>query len=296
MPQEVIDRVDQLGRADGQPELLTFYDRKGRLIGESETPGVPDAPEATIPDDDDLGDPNPPTVNYHYGPGEEPDNPLPIVIEEEPEFPQPIVETVDQASATDIAPISLLDNQYLYPQVEAPDAGATPLRCSLCIVKKPQRLVPTFGSKTYQSTVTVPTHLVHPDAHLDSNYVLVAHYIMAQFLMRAGFKRFKERGEEAVTKELSQLHFRDTFEPINPKDLNEVERLQVLESHLFLKEKRDTTVKGRMVAGGNKQRGTIDKQDASSPTATLESVLLTAVIDAEEGRDVAVIDIPNAFV
>jgi hypothetical protein len=51
-----------------------------------------------------------------------------------------------------------------------------------------------------------------------------------------------------------------------------------------------------MVAGGNKQHGTIDKQDASSPTAALESVLLTAVIDAKEGRDVAVIDIPNAFV
>jgi hypothetical protein len=114
--------------------------------------------------------------------------------------------------------------------------------------------------------------------------------------MKAGLKRFKERGEEAVTKELSQLHFRDTFRPINPKDLNEEERMQVLESHLFLKEKRDTTVKGRMVAGGNKQRGTIGKQDASSPTAALESVLLTAVINAKEGRDVAVIGIPNAFV
>jgi hypothetical protein len=88
--------------------------------------------------------------------------------------------------------------------------------------------------------------------------------------MKAGLKRFKERGEEVVTKELSQLHFRDTFEPINPNDLNEEERLQVLESRLFLKEKRDTTVKGQMVAGGNKQRGTIDEQDASFPTAVLE--------------------------
>jgi hypothetical protein len=87
MPQEVIDRVDQLGRADGQPELLTFYDRKGRLIGESETPGVLDAPEATIPDHDDLGNLNPSTVNYHYGSDEEPENPPPIIIDEEPEFP-----------------------------------------------------------------------------------------------------------------------------------------------------------------------------------------------------------------
>jgi hypothetical protein len=114
--------------------------------------------------------------------------------------------------------------------------------------------------------------------------------------MKAGMKQFKERGEEAVSKELSQLHFRDTFEPIHSKYPTQQERKEVLESHLFLKEKRDTAVKGRMVAGGNKQRDTIDKQDASSPTAALESVLLTAVIDAKEKRDMAVIDIPNAFV
>ena len=51
-----------------------------------------------------------------------------------------------------------------------------------------------------------------------------------------------------------------------------------------------------MVAGGNKQRNHIDKTDATSPTAALESVLLTATIDAKEGRDVAIVDIPNAFV
>ena len=51
-----------------------------------------------------------------------------------------------------------------------------------------------------------------------------------------------------------------------------------------------------MVAGDNKQRGTIEKEDAASPTAALESVLLTSTIDATEERDVAVIDIPNAFI
>ena len=40
----------------------------------------------------------------------------------------------------------------------------------------------------------------------------------------------------------------------------------------------------------------IKKTDATYPTAALESVLLTSTIDAKEGRDVAIIDIPNAFV
>ena len=51
-----------------------------------------------------------------------------------------------------------------------------------------------------------------------------------------------------------------------------------------------------MVAGGNKQRGTIDKEDSASPTTALESVLLTSTIYAAEERDVAVINIPNAFI
>ena len=32
MPQEVINRVNELGVNDGQPELLIFYNRKGELI------------------------------------------------------------------------------------------------------------------------------------------------------------------------------------------------------------------------------------------------------------------------
>ena len=70
----------------------------------------------------------------------------------------------------------------------------------------------------------------------------------------------------------------------------------MLESHLFLKQKRGESIKEWMVAGGNKQRGTIDKEDAASPTAALESVLLASTIDAAEERDVPVIEITNAFI
>jgi hypothetical protein len=65
---------------------------------------------------------------------------------------------------------------------------------------------------------------------------------------------------------------------------------------MFLKLKRDGKIKGRTVTGGNKQRDYISKEDASSPTVATESVLLSCITDAEEHRDVAVVDIPNAFV
>ena len=109
-------------------------------------------------------------------------------------------------------------------------------------------------------------------------------------------RRWGEPATEAVSTELEQLHYRDTFEPVNHRSLSKKEYEKVLESHLFLKQKRDESIKGRMVAGGNKQRGTIDKEDAASPTAALESVLLKSTIDAAEERDFAVIDIPNAFI
>lgn len=65
---------------------------------------------------------------------------------------------------------------------------------------------------------------------------------------------------------------------------------------MFLKQKRDGKIKGRTVAGGNKQRDYISKKDASSSTVATESVLLSCIIDAKENRDVAIIDILNAFV
>jgi hypothetical protein len=65
---------------------------------------------------------------------------------------------------------------------------------------------------------------------------------------------------------------------------------------MFLKQKWDIKIKGRTLAGGNKPCDYISKEDASLPTVATESVLLSCIIDADEERDVAVVDIPNAFV
>ena len=78
--------------------------------------------------------------------------------------------------------------------------------------------------------------------------------------------------------------------------MSKEQRAQILESHLFLMKKHCGTIKGRTVAGGNKQRDFISKEDASSPTVSTKAVLLSCLIDATEGRDVATIDIPNAFI
>ena len=53
--------------------------------------------------------------------------------------------------------------------------------------------------------------------------------------------------------------------------------------------------KGRGVADGRKKREKIEPKDATSPTVSTEAVMLTATLDKLEGRDVAVVDIPGAY-
>ncbi len=64
---------------------------------------------------------------------------------------------------------------------------------------------------------------------------------------------------------------------------------------MFLKEKRNGTVKARSCANGSVQRSHVAKEEAASPTVALESVFVTAAIDARENREVVTVDIPGAF-
>ena len=52
-----------------------------------------------------------------------------------------------------------------------------------------------------------------------------------------------------------------------------------------------------MVADGSKQRSYegYKKSDGSSPIARTDSVIMTGVIDAHERKNVAIIDVENAF-
>jgi hypothetical protein len=65
---------------------------------------------------------------------------------------------------------------------------------------------------------------------------------------------------------------------------------------MFLTEKRDKSVKGRMVYNGKPTREWLSSEDAASPTAALESIMITGVIEAKEQRDAMTCDIPNAFI
>jgi hypothetical protein len=80
--------------------------------------------------------------------------------------------------------------------------------------------------------------------------------------------------------------------------LTKKQKEQILESHIFVfvEQKRDGLIKARKVIGGNKQQDYITKEDVSSLTVTADAVMLTCIIDAQEERNIVVVDIPNTFV
>jgi hypothetical protein len=116
-----------------------------------------------------------------------------------------------------------------------------------------------------------------------------------QMSMKRGLKEFGDDGVAAVKSEMLQLHDRKVMAPKHATDLTPSQKREALAYLMFLKRKRCGKVKGRGCADGRKQRAYTAREDAASPTVATESVFLTAVIDALEGRDVAVIDVPGAF-
>jgi hypothetical protein len=214
------------------------------------------------------------------------------------------------------------DNQEVEPPpiTQVPDVASTPAptetdtpdkipgvrRSTRVKFQTKQDYIPSIsGSSKYAYAVTQlgTQGVLHPDSHMffqtdiyQSEPDVVA-AIMTQLSLKAGLKAWGKEAQKAVHSEMKQLHFRDTFNPMRWSELTHAQRQSVLESHMFLKEKKTGTIKGRTVAGGNnKQRDFISKEEASSPTVATEAVLLSCIIDADEGRDVPVIDIPNAFI
>ena len=117
----------------------------------------------------------------------------------------------------------------------------------------------------------------------------------AQMSMKRGLNIFKEKGVAAVRSEMEQLHTRKVMGARDAKQLTPEQKKEALAYLMFLKRKRCGKVKARGCADGRKQRKYTAKESSTSPTVSSEAVFLTAMMDAMEERDVAVVDIPGAF-
>ncbi len=77
--------------------------------------------------------------------------------------------------------------------------------------------------------------------------------VMAQVSMEAALKKLGKDTEQAIIIKMKQLHWRNLYKPLHWHELTHAQKEHILESHIFVEEKRDGMIKMRKVVGGNKQ-------------------------------------------
>ncbi len=303
MPQAVIDKVNSV--AAGQPSLITFTtDRQGNEIGSDEDdvitppqvsqqtsyeiPGVvTDTAQITGVDMDGTEDKyqqNGLMDDLANDPGQT-DQPL---LDSGPDYEPTIhdvpLTSVDDTPETPIEPV----RKVPVSTTNKPTRQVVPTQRPTRKRKQVQNYVPSMSGKTYEYSATQLSSSKHEPQ--------IVEMVLTQLTLKAAINKWGLKATCAAEAEMKQLDWRNTFKPVKYSELTDRQKETILESHIFLTEKRTGKIKGRTVAGGNKQQGYIEKEDASSPTVATESVILTSVVDASENRHTAVIDIPNAFI
>jgi hypothetical protein len=109
-------------------------------------------------------------------------------------------------------------------------------------------------------------------------------------------KEFGELGFEATMKELDDnLIGMRAVRMLKPNEVNKNVWSDALNYLMFLKRKRDGTVKARGCADGQPQREYITKDESGSPTVSIYALMALCLMDAIDDRKVVTCDIPGAF-
>ena len=230
MPQEVIHCVNKLGEADGHPSLLTFYDRQGNPVGDTQNPNAnfTAAPEKETEADNPVPeitgvDQYPPDEHQDQEPPNKHQNKHDIDYrtEEVGNWIENVFQSNDDPHPQDKEPVQILD-----APVPAPTQHST------CFKKPVSLIVPSFSGKKYDTAASLMNwqHMfatVHPDTHMHLlngiDYDHVVFYAMKQLSMKLGMRQWGDPAIKAVYTELEQFHYRDTFDPFNHRSLSNKE-------------------------------------------------------------------------
>jgi hypothetical protein len=112
--------------------------------------------------------------------------------------------------------------------------------------------------------------------------------------IKKAVKQFGSEAAVAIMKEMDQMHTKQVWTPMSYEDIKKINNGKYIRSLLFLKRKRDGTLKARLVADGSMQ----DRSTAtniSSPTVAIESLFTLAAMFKSENRNIFTIDIEGAY-
>ena len=102
-----------------------------------------------------------------------------------------------------------------------------------------------------------------------------------------GIKLLGEKAVAAIFKEYKQLDDLKVLGVLDPESLTVEQKRKALRAINLIKLKRCGKVKGRTCADGSGQRKYIPREDAASPTLSLESLMAILLI--------AIFDVPGAY-
>ena len=160
-----------------------------------------------------------------------------------------------------------------------------------------------YGTKREFNFVTNGEHVkLEAGEHDEASYMKMAcDVIFTQMTANAGIKKHEESVVAEMIKESTQLNEgavpgKPVVIPTDANTLTDLEKRKALPAVNLIKEKYGGVLKGRSCVDGSRQRRYL-KQDESvvSPTAALESLLVTLLIDAYEGRNVGTYDFHGAY-
>ena len=111
------------------------------------------------------------------------------------------------------------------------------------VATKEERMHATTWTDTTM-TQNDTNHLIDKEMVTQSEDKLkVWAYVMTQYNLKPGLRKFGARGATAAIDELTQLHIMDTWTAMAPSKISREERIKALSSLLFLKEKRTGKIK-----------------------------------------------------
>jgi hypothetical protein len=154
------------------------------------------------------------------------------------------------------------------PAVPVPEDPAPPAQGMAArnarVRKPPEKYVPSMKGNKYAVAMTQIVALLEKSKHANAmaqmsvklmspgehRWADLVGIVMAQLSMKAAIKKWGEQAKFAISKEMKQLHWRNLYKPWHWHILTKKQKEQIPESHIFVEEKRDGTIKAWKVFGG----------------------------------------------
>ena len=220
--------------------------------------------------------------------------------DELPKFERPVHETQENAQKQDNAGKEVEEHEVSHVRNDGRPSRTNAGRGV-------ERLEMTFDGKTYGTMTdrqfTMIQEKMKGDEKVRNGTLLhkVVNAIFAQVPARQALKHHRETAIAAAIKEFTQLAFgafpgKPAVEAIHASTLSDKEKKEALSAVNLVQYKDDGRVKWRTCANGSDQRKYLSEDESvSSPTMSTEAMIGTLVIDVFEERDIAIFDIPGAY-